>query len=141
MTKVNEIRQHMERLSNQELISILLEHDENQWQPEVFEVVGTILSERGISSGQDLKYTVGPESAFSETAGLNLITVAEYVSHLDAEADRLILEGEGLKGWIFEEDTPPAEGFPPSVQLKVCAEDWRAAMERLESEDDLLPDP
>jgi len=141
MAEANEIRKHMELLSNEELISILLEHDEKQWQPEVFEIVGTILSERGISSGKDLKYAVGPESAISETAGLDLITVAEYVSHLDAEADRLILEGEGLKAWIFQEDTPPAQGLPPSVQLKVCAEDWKAAMERLASEDDLLPDP
>ncbi|MBN1570361.1 MAG: hypothetical protein JXA73_21140 [Acidobacteria bacterium] len=139
MADLDEIRQHMQQFSNEELISILLKHDENQWRPEVFDIVGAILSERGVSSGKDLKYAVGPGSAFEETEGLNLMTVAEYVSHLDAEADRLILEGEGVKAWIFEDDTPPAEGVPPTVQLKVFAEDWKAAMERLVFDDGLPP--
>jgi hypothetical protein len=138
MVNENEIRQQMEQLSNKELISILLKHDEKQWQPEVFEIVGAILSERATSAGKDLKYTVGPESAYKETEGMALMTVANYVSHLDAEADRLILQGEGVMAWIFEEDGVPARGIPPSVKLKVCAEDWKAAMERLASEDVLF---
>jgi hypothetical protein len=140
MINGNEIQQNMERLSNAELISILLQHDENQLQPEVFEIVRTILSERGLSSGKDLKYTIGPERAFEETEGLNLITIAEYVSHLDAEADRMILKGEGVKALIFEEDSAPAEGIPPSVQLKVCTQDWMAAMEKLAFEDAFFPE-
>ena len=135
MINVNEIRQQMERLSNEELISILLKRDEHEWQAEVIEIVGAILSERGLSAGKNIKCSAGSGSTLNETEGLNLKTVAEYVSHLDAEEDRLILEGEGVKAWIFEEDSPPAEGIPPSVQLKVCAEDWRAAMERLQCED------
>ena len=140
MINVDEVRQYMERLNNKELISIILEHDENQWQPEVFDIVEAVLRERGLSAGKDLKYAEGPESVADETEGLNLMTVAEYVSHLDAEADRLILENEGVKAWIFASDTVPAEGTPPSVQLKVCAEDWRAAMARLASEDMLFPE-
>lgn len=140
MINADKIRQHLEQLSNEELISILLKHDENQWRPEAFDIVEAILIERGSSSGKDLKYSVGPESALDETEGLNLKTVAEYVSHLDAEYDRLILENEGVKAWIFEDDSPSDEGIPPSVQLKVCAEDWRAAMERLASEDEIFSD-
>jgi hypothetical protein len=136
VTTVDEIRQHMELLNNEELISILLKHDENQWRPEVFDIVETILSERGLSGGKELSYTVGAENSFDETEGLNLITLAEYVSHLDAEADRMILESEGVKAWIFEDDAPPVEGVPPTVQLKVCAEDWKAAMDRLASENE-----
>ena len=136
MTDGDETRQRMEQLSNEELISILLRRDENRSQPEVVEIAGAILSERGISSGKSLTYTVGAEKTSDETAGLNLITVASYVSHIDAEFDRLILEGEGVKAWIFVDDTPQPAGFPPSVQLKVVAEDWKAAMERLASEDE-----
>ncbi len=137
MTNKDEIRQEMERLSNEDLISILLRRDQKQWEPEVFEIVGAILSERGNSSGQRLNYTVGSEGALKETEGLTLMTVAEYVSHLDAEADRLILKGEGVKAWIFTGDSAPVRGIPPSVKLKVCAEDWKTAMERLASEDGL----
>jgi hypothetical protein len=140
MNNMDEIRQHLEKLSNEDLISILLKRDKKEWQPEVFDIVGAILSERGMSSSQKLKCITGPESTFDETAGLNLITVAEYMSPLDAETDRLILENEGVKAWIFEEDTPPVEGMPRSVQLKVCAEDWKSAMERLASEDTLFSD-
>jgi hypothetical protein len=140
MINVNEIRQHMEQLNNEELISILLNHDETQWRPEVFDIVEAILNERGVSMGKELKYAIGSESASEETEGLDLMTVAEYVSRLDAEADRLILESEGVKAWIFEADSAPAEGIPSSVQLKVCAEDWKAAMDRLASEDGLSSD-
>jgi hypothetical protein len=140
MINRDELRQHLEKLSNEDLISILLKRDGKEWQPEALEIVGGILSERGMSSSQKLTCTTGPESTFDETAGLNLITVAEYMSPLDAEADRMILENEGVKAWIFEEDTPPVAGTPKSVQLKVCAEDWKSAMERLASEDTLFPD-
>jgi hypothetical protein len=136
-----EIRQQMEQLSNAELISILLRRDDKQWQPEVMEIVGEILSKRGTSSGKGVKYSAGTKSTFEETEGLNLKTVAEYVSHLDAEEDRMILENEGVQAWIFVEEGIPAEGIPPSVQLKVNAEDWRAAMARLNAEDMVFPEP
>ncbi len=140
MINLDEIRQHFEQLKNEELISILLKHDENEWRPEVFDIIGAILSERGVSAGKGLKYAEGPKSTLEETEGLNLMTVAEYMSRLDAETDRLILENEGVQAWIFQEDTPPVQGTPTTVQLKVCAEDWRAAMERLAHEEAFLPD-
>ncbi len=140
MINEEEIRQQMQRMSNEELIAILLRRDGKEWQPEVIEIVGNILSERGLSAGKGLKYTVGSHSTLDETEGLNLKTVAEYVSHLDAEADRLILEREGIKAWIFENDSSPAEGIPPSVQLKVSAEDWMTAMEKLQFEEVLTSD-
>jgi hypothetical protein len=134
MIDKDEIRQQMERKENPELISILLEHDEAQWQPEVFEIVGAILAQRGIDSGKGLKVVSGAEDARDMTEGLNLVTVAEYFNYLEAETDRITLEGEGLKAWVFHEEDPLAEGIPPGVQLKVLAEDWKAAMEKLRAE-------
>ncbi len=133
MINREEIRRQMEQKENQELISILLEHDEDQWQPEVFDIVGSILAERGVSSGGDLK-VVRERDIHAETEGLNLITVSEYFNYLEAETDRITLEGEGIKAWVFHEGDPLAEGIPPGVQLKVNAEDWKAAMERLGAE-------
>jgi hypothetical protein len=130
-----EMRHQMERLSNAELISILLRRDGKEWQPEILEIVGEILSKRGTSPGKGVKCTAAARSTLEETEGMNLKTVAEYVSHLDAEEDRMILENEGVQAWIFVEDGIPAEGIPPSVQLKVSAEDWEVAMIRLNAED------
>lgn len=137
---MNDIREKMEQLSNKELIAILLAHDENQWQPEVFDMVTEILAARGSAAGQSPQYAVGPESVFDETEGMNLKTVAEYMSHLDAEHDRLILENEGVKAWIFEDESAPDMGTSSSVQLKVCVEDWTDAMRRLGSENLLFPE-
>ena len=140
MINEKEIRQQMEQLSNSELISILLRRDNKEWQPEVIEIVGEILSERGTSSGKSVKYAADSKSTFKETEGLNLKTVAEYVSHLDAEEDRMILENEGVQAWIFVEDGIQDQGIPPSVQLKVSADDWQVAMTRLNAEDMDFPD-
>jgi hypothetical protein len=134
MIDKDEIRQQLERKENPELISILLEHDETQWQPEVFEIVGAILAQRGIDSGKDLRVVSGAEDVREMTQGLNLVTVAEYFNYLEAETDRITLEGEGLKAWVFHEEDPLAEGIPPGVQLKVLAEDWKAAIEKLRAE-------
>jgi hypothetical protein len=134
MINRDEIRQQMELKENKELISILLEHDENEWQPEVFDIVGEILTKRGIEAEKDLKVVSGAEDVRDITEGLNLVTVAEYFNYLEAETERITLEGEGIKAWVFHEGDPLAEGIPPGVQLKVLAEDWKAAMERLQAE-------
>jgi hypothetical protein len=141
MINEKEIRQQMEQLSNTELISILLRRDGKEWQPEVMEIVGEILSKRGTSSGKEVKIAAGRPSTLRETEGMDLKTVAEYVSHLDAEEDRMILENEGVQAWIFVEDGIPDKGIPPSVQLKVSTEDWQAAMIRLNTEDMDFPEP
>ena len=141
MIDEKETRRQMEQLSNAELISILLRRDGKERQPEVIEIVGDILSKRGASSGKEVKIAAGAPSTFKETEGMNLKTVAEYVSHLDAEEDRMILENEGVQAWIFVEEGVPAEGIPPSVQLKVSAEDWEVAMIRLNTEDMDFPEP
>ena len=98
MTSLDEIRQQMELLADEELVAILREHDEDQWRPEVFDIVASILNQRGISLNEDSD----PKGDISdETAGLELVTVASYSSNIDAEADRLALESMGLKSWIF----------------------------------------
>jgi len=129
----DEIRRQLEQRENKELISILLEHDEAKWQPEAFDIAGAILAERGVSSGANLKI-IREKDVHAETEGLNLITVAEYFNYLEAETDRITLEGEGIRAWVFHESDPLAEGIPPGVQLKVRREDWKDAMERLGAE-------
>lgn len=131
MTNIDEIRQQMELLKDEELVSILQEHDAEQWRPEVFDIVSAILRERGVSPGADSEHE---EDISDETAGLDLVTAADYFNYIDAETDRLALEAKGLKAWICNECNPLTEGVPPGVLLQVRAEDLNAAMAILQSE-------
>ncbi len=132
MANLDEIRQQLEPLNDNELVSILQEHDEEQWRPEVFDIVKSILKERGVSPDVDSGLSAD-EEVLDETAGLDLVTLAEYPSYVDAETDKLALEAEGLKAWIFNEHDP-FEGAVPGAQLQVRAQDMNAAMAILQSE-------
>jgi DNA-directed RNA polymerase subunit M/transcription elongation factor TFIIS len=131
MTDFDEVREQLELLRDEELVSILEEHDEEQWRPEVFDIVASILSERGVAPNADLKQE---GDASEEEADMDLVAVGNYFSYIDAETDRLALEAKGLKAWIFNEYGPPMQGFGPAVQLRVRTEDLAAARGILESE-------
>jgi hypothetical protein len=55
----SELAQQLERLSTDELVSILRNRDEEEWQPNVFDIVASILAARGLEPPQ----VVGPRSA------------------------------------------------------------------------------
>jgi len=137
MNDFDEIRRQLNLLNDRELLSILREHDEDQWRPEVFDIVRSILNERGVSSGGnsgDEQGTPKEEDVFAEAASLDLVTIGNYVNYVDAETDRLALEARGLKAWIFNKYAPPMESIQAGIQLQVQAEDLIAAMRILESE-------
>jgi len=46
---VESLRKELEQRSSEELMSILRNRDEEEWRPEVFEVVSLVLKDRGIS--------------------------------------------------------------------------------------------
>jgi hypothetical protein len=129
MTNLDEIRQQLNLLKDEELVSILQEHDDSQWQPGVFDIVSSILRERGVSPGEEPATAANAED---ETEASDLVTVSEYASYVDAETDRLALEAEGLEAWIFNEHDP-FEGSIPGAQLQVSAENLIRAKEILES--------
>ena len=131
MTDIDEIRQQMEFLKDEELISILKDHDTEQWRPEVFDILSAILRQRGVSPD---KGSGREEDVPDETAHMDLVTVAEYFNYIDAETDHLALEAKGLQSWICNEANPLAEGVPPGVQLQVRTEDFAAVMAILQSE-------
>jgi hypothetical protein len=132
MVDFDEIRRQLSLLPDEELISIFREHNEEQWRPEVFDIVSSILSERGISPSADME---GDEKAFlpDETADLDLVVVGDYDSYMDAETDRLALEAKGLKVWIFNKSAF-IESFGAGAQLRVLTEDLAKAKATLESE-------
>jgi hypothetical protein len=133
MTNLDEMRQQLELLKDEELVSILQDHDVEQWQPEVFDIVAVILRERGVSPGEDSRQPAHKEDRLDEAAGLDLVTLAGYSSYIDAETDQLALEAEGLQAWIFNEHAPLSGAILPGAQLQVRAKDLAAAMSILES--------
>jgi predicted nucleic-acid-binding Zn-ribbon protein len=133
MTDFDDLRQQLDLLNDENLLSILLQRDYEQWRPEVFDIVASILRERGVSISMDS----GPEDEeqISEApAGMHLNTVASYFSLADAEADLEALEAKGIRAWLFDADAPQTERAGESVQLKVLPEDFKAAFTILDSE-------
>jgi hypothetical protein len=131
MTDSDALRREFDRLADDELVSILQEWDEEQWRPEVFDIVASILDVRGVSwceidepdaEGEDM------------TEAMNLVTVAEYISPLEANADRLALEAGGLKAWVSGGIDGSIEGRDFSARLQVRPGDLSAAMEILGSD-------
>lgn len=134
MTDIDEIRHHLGLLKDEELVTILREHDEEQWRPEIFDIVGAILQERGVSPGEGSAEPPNEEDSFDETADLDLVTLAEYIRPIDAETDRLALEAKGLEAWILNEYVQLWGPIIPGSKLQVRAEDLTAAKAILESE-------
>ncbi len=58
--KNDELRDAFEARSSEELVSILRNHDREQWREEVFAIVAAILAERGLSPAEVV--ALGPES-------------------------------------------------------------------------------
>jgi len=131
MNDFDEIRQNLDLLADEELISILRGHDEEQWRPEVFDIVRSILQARGIALNEDPG--VGQDIS-NEPEGLDLVTVGSYTSYMDAETDRLALEAKGLQAWISNKYAPAVQTIQQGVQLRVLEKDANAALAILESE-------
>ena len=137
MSDFDEIRQHMELLNDEELLAIIRERDEEQWRPEVFDIVSSILRDRGVSPPSDDPIT--EEYISDAISSLGLVTVANYFNVIDAETDRLALDAKGLEAWILNKYSPGRLSMG-GVELKVRAEDLTAAMAILESEPALSSD-
>ena len=134
MTDFDEIRRQLDLLKDEELHLILREHDDEQWRPEVFDIVASILSERGVSPAAGLEHSGHERDMEDAIPEAYLATVAGYFNQSDAEEDLLVLENEGLRAWIFNEVTSPGEGPADNVQLKVLKEDLKSAMAILDPE-------
>jgi hypothetical protein len=124
MTNLDEIRQQMNLLSDEDLVQIHRKHDEEQWRPEVFDIVACILNQRGVSLDKDSKFD---GAVLEETS--DLATVASYNNDIDAETNRLALESAGLSAWISNRQSYGAGAF---VHLQVREEDLEAARQILE---------
>jgi len=114
----------LERLSTDELISILRNRDEDEWRPQVFDVVASILASRGVSP-RDVE-AMGPEGR-DVTESAPTVTIATFFSPAEAHASRMALEEAGIAAWVVDEAVGTMYGVGVGTRLQVRASDDAAA--------------
>lgn len=120
------MRSELEQLSTEELASILRNRDEDEWRPEAFDIVASILAARGASPAEIAAQ--GPDDV-EVAESQPLVTVGHY-NPMHAHANRMALEAAGLQAWVADD---PAGGLGNVLgsRLLVRAQDEAAAREAL----------
>jgi hypothetical protein len=127
---VEAVRGELERRTTEELVSILRNRDEDEWQPEVFAVVAALLEARGLSATEVAAQ--GPEGS-DVVEAQELATVGRYFSPVEAHAHRMALEEAGIKAWVLDEDLGTMYGVGVAPRLQVRSADQAMAREVLDS--------
>lgn len=124
------VRRELETRPTEELVSILRNRDEQQWRPEVFDIVASILVARGLSPADVV--AMGPEGV-DVVEGQQLATIARYFNPLEAHAHRMALEEADLPAWVSDESGGAMFGVGVGSRLQVRVEDEAAARAVLEA--------
>lgn len=124
------IRRELEGLPTEELASILRNRDEQQWRPEVFGIVESILAGRGVSAADVT--ALGPEGE-DVVEGQRLVTIGRYFTPHEAHGLRMALEEANLPAWVSDESGGAMFGVGIGSRLQVRAEDEAAARAILEA--------
>lgn len=124
MSDEESIRRDMETRETEELVSILRKHDENEWRPEAFDVVGEVLRSRGVSP--EHVAALGPEPV-TEVEYQEHETIRKFFNIADAQACRLALESAGIPAWIADEGLGSIYGVGVGIRVQVRLEDREKA--------------
>jgi hypothetical protein len=124
------VRRELDARPTEELVSILRNRDEQQWRPEVFEIVASILVTRGLSPADVV--AMGPEG-IDVVEGQPLVTIGRYFNPLEAHAHRMALEEARLPAWVSDESGGAMFGVGVGSRLQVRARDEAAARAILEA--------
>ena len=122
------MRRELEERSTEELASILRNRDEDEWRPEAFEIVASILAARGASPAEIAAQ--GPDPV-EVVEGRPLVTVGRYLNSVHAHAYRMALDAAGLQSWVADDAGGGMYGNVIGARLQVRAEDEAAAREVL----------
>jgi hypothetical protein len=128
-----DLHTQLEAFPTDELVSILRNHDEGEWRPEVFGVVAKILEARGLRPAEVA--ALGPEDLEDHEAveTAPLVTVETFFSPAEAHGARMALEAAGLSAWVTDETLGTAYGVGVGSRLQVRERDLAAAVEILGS--------
>jgi len=120
----------LQGLSTEELVSILRNRDEDEWRPQVFDIVASVLAARGLDPAEIS--ALGPEGG-ERIESAPTVTVATFFSPAEAHACRMALEEAGLSAWVADETVGTMYGVGVGSRLQVRATDESAAREILAS--------
>ncbi len=120
----------MERRTTGELISILRNHDEQEWRPEAFTAAAAALVSRGVSPAE--VEAMGPEGV-DVVESAPTITLETLTSPSEAQLLRMALEEAGIEAWVTDETLGSMYGVGIGSRLQVRARDEAAAREVLSS--------
>jgi hypothetical protein len=132
---LDSIRRDLEQRSTEDLAAILHERDEEEWIPEVFGIVTSILATRGVAAA-DLPVPAmrpRPDDGKNSDGNDDLAAVGRFFSPAVAHACRMALEEAGIEAWIFDESAGASFGVGIGTDVRVRARDLAAAHEILES--------
>ena len=124
------LRKELEQRATDELISILRNRDEDEWRPEVFDVVAMVLKDRGVSPEDVI--AMGHE-------GIDVVesepttTIATFFSPAEGHAARMALEEARIAAWVMDEAGGTMYGVGIGARLQVRVKDADAAREVLSS--------
>jgi hypothetical protein len=125
---LEEIRRSMDARPTPELVSIFRNRDVEEWRPEVFDIVASILAERGVSPSEVAAQ--GPEG-IDVVEGQDLVTLGRFFSPAEAHAHRAALDEAGIAAWVQDEGLGTMYGVGIGARLQVRAEDEAAARQLL----------
>jgi hypothetical protein len=135
------LRKEFEQRSSEELMSILRNRDEEEWRPEVFEIVTLVLKGRGVSPEEVI--AMGPEGVDVDESEPT-VTIVNFFSPVEAHASRMALEEAGIAAWVADEAGGTMYGVGIGARLQVRAKDADAARGVLSaapvSAEDIPPD-
>jgi hypothetical protein len=134
---LDSIRRELAQRSTEDLAVILRDRDEEEWIPEVFGIVTSILETRGVSVA-DAVASAPVRAASGEDEGNpgddeQLAMVARFFSPAVAHACRMALEEAGIEAWVLDESAGASFGVGIGIEVRVRAQDLDAAHEILES--------
>ncbi len=128
------LRRELEARPTEELASILRDRDEEEWRPEVFDIVASILAARGLSPTEVVAPGSKREEAEEVLEGQQLVTIGRSLSPVEVQAQRMVLEAAGLRAWVCDETVGAWYGVAVGSRLQVRAEDEAAARSVLDAE-------
>jgi hypothetical protein len=118
------VRLELEQKSSDELISILRNRDEEEWNPEAFAVVAELLKARGIPPEEIA--ALGPEG-YDAVESAPTVTIARFFSPAEAHGLRMALEEAGIPAWVVDEGLATSFGVGVGARVQVRVTDEESA--------------
>jgi hypothetical protein len=120
----DDLRSDLITKTDDELVAMVRDRESGEWRPEALVVAAAILTERGVPLPE------AETPATDEAEFVELVTVAGFMNHVDAEACRSALEGAGFHAIARDANTLRADNLLAPMMGGV-----RVAVPRAEAED------